>query len=179
MVDVFIGGFMTKNNIIYLNKKKPDSASIQRFYLFDARQGQHIHSVVDVNSLLELFNTKHIELSDECMANLDAVLMSAADDCFENGKLELPLHQLLTVSALYCSTSNLYKEFRSTHDQGNLAFSYFLAIIPDGDEFVVVDLLLEIDYMVTGDLLDDIIDGMAKRHLELKSASSSIQNSVS
>lgn len=154
------------NNVVYINENNTDDEkSVQRFYVFSEDHGEFIHSTVDVYALFDLFSNKDINLSEDTVSNLSQAVKTAVDDFYCNFKAELSLHQLLTIMALHCSYSKCYKEFKQTHPERSAGFSYFIIIIKNAEgEHEVRDNILAIDRMISGDLLDDILDGMIKNH---------------
>jgi hypothetical protein len=151
---------------LFEQEEEEDNKPVQRFYIYSEKNKEITHSTVDVKSLMALFNNENISLSEETIDNLDKALINAVEDYYCNFKAEIGLHQLLTMTALYCSYSAAYKESKEIHD--NSAFSYFVCILDidekEGNEMtsVVRDKVLPIDRPIMGDLLDDIFEAMVK-----------------
>lgn len=154
------------SNVVYMNNEESRaSQGAQRFYIFHEKHGEVIHSTVDVNALFDLFKNKNVSLSEESLANLDQAVITAVDDFYCNFKAELSLHQLLTITALFCSNSEKYSEFKTENPAREVGFSYFITIIENNSgEYVLNDNILPFHRLVEGDLLDDILDGMILNH---------------
>ena len=150
---------------------------VQRFYIFSEANQEITHSTVDVKSLMALFDSKDISLSDDTIDNLDTALINSVNDYYCNFKAEIGLHQLLTMTALYCSYSPLYSDLKAIHNNAN--FSYFVSILDVVDEKtgdvsqVVRDKVLPIDRPISGDLLDDIFEALV---LEQKALNKNINH---
>lgn len=159
-----------ESNIVYLHDNCEAQSSLQHFYLFDTRRGEVVHSRVDFNSLLGLFTTSNVKLSDECLENVDSILTTAIDDYYDNNRVISSLHQMLTVCGLKCSVSAAYARLCSLNTENPSNFSYYIAIHLDEDgQINVIDNLVPNSIETKLQVTSDIFDNMITRYVAKKS----------
>lgn len=168
--------------ISLFDQEHENAEPVQRFYIYSEANKEITYSTVNVKSLMALFCNENISLSEDSIENLDKALTNSVDEYYCNLKTEENLHQLLTMTALYCSYSPLYKDLKEIHD--NSSFSYFVCILDienskNGEVTQVVrDKILPIDRPIIGDLLDDIFEAMVKEQHTIMDNNIHIASSV-